>query len=377
MEYSKVAHRDTVLLTVSDPEKDTAALDRAAAILKNGGLVALPTETVYGLGANALDPQAVKNIFLAKGRPQDNPLIIHIVDPQQAQLYAKDIPPVYYELCRRFSPGPLTVILPKREIIPMETSGGLETVAIRIPSHPVAREIIRRAGVPVAAPSANLSGSPSPTTAEHCVHDLWGRVDAIVDAGECSVGVESTVISLAAKPPLLLRPGAVTPAQLREFLPDLVVHHAVTDKLQENERADSPGMKYKHYAPKAQITILDAGSEQFVRYVNAHAHEGLYALCFEEDAAGLKVPYISLGRDEKDQAKHLFAALRELDEKGAKEVYARCPSRQGVGLAVYNRLIRAAAFHECDLNEETQAPSDQNSEAGVPAAGTSFEKRKA
>ena len=359
MEHSKIAHKDTVLLKVTDPEKDTAALDTAAAILKNGGLVALPTETVYGLGANALNPQAVRNIFLAKGRPQDNPLIIHIVDPKEAGLYAKDIPPVYDELCRQFSPGPLTVILPKREIIPLETSGGLETVAVRIPSHPVAREIIRRAGVPVAAPSANLSGSPSPTTAEHCVHDLWGRVDAIVDAGECSVGVESTVISLAENPPVLLRPGAITPQQLRKFLPDLVVHHAVTDKLQANERADSPGMKYKHYAPKAQITILDADSEQFVRYVNAHAREGLYALCFEEDVAGLQVPCISLGADERTQAKHLFAALRELDERGAKEVYARCPSREGVGLAVYNRLIRAAAYHECDLNGEKETRSNE------------------
>lgn len=348
-------HRETQLLTVKEMKQDREAIIRAGQIIRQGGLVALPTETVYGLGANALNPDAVKNIFLAKGRPQDNPLIIHIEDASQAECYAKNIPPVYYELCRRFCPGPLTIILPKKDIIPLETSGGLETVAIRIPAHPVARAIIHEAGVPIAAPSANLSGSPSPTTAQHCVHDLWGRVDAIVDAGECSVGVESTVISLAGEKPILLRPGAVTPQMLEEFLPDLMIHEAVTEKLKEGVRADSPGMKYKHYAPKAKITILDADSREFTEYVNSQKKEGLFALCFEEDVPFLQVPYISLGKDETDQAKHLFAALRELDERGAQEVYARCPSKQGVGLAVYNRLIRAAAYQEHTLDGESEA----------------------
>lgn len=344
--------KKTLLLTINDVVSDADKLSRAAAIIRRGGLVAFPTETVYGLGANALDPQAVKGIFAAKGRPQDNPLIIHLYDPSQTQQYAKNIPPVYYALCERFSPGPLTVILPKRDCIPMETSGGLDTVAVRIPSHPVAREIIRLAGVPVAAPSANLSGSPSPTTAQHCVHDLWGRVDAIVDGGACGVGLESTVISLAGEKPVLLRPGAVTPQMLRELLPDPQIHQAVTEKLQAGVKASSPGMKYKHYAPKAQITILDADSAQFVAYVNAHKRPGLFALCFAEDVAGLQVPYVSLGADEADQARHLFAALRQLDELGAKEVYARCPDKEGVGLAVYNRLIRAAAYHELPVEQE-------------------------
>lgn len=354
MESETLKKKETRLLTVSDAEKDSDALRTAGQIIRQGGLVALPTETVYGLGANALNPQAVKNIFLAKGRPQDNPLIIHLEDASQAQLYAKNIPPVYYELCRRFSPGPLTVILQKKDVIPPETSGGLDTVAIRIPAHPAARAIIHWAGVPVAAPSANLSGSPSPTTAQHCIHDLWGKVDAIVDAGECSVGLESTVISLAGEKPILLRPGAITPQMLREVLPELVIHEAVTQKLADGIRADSPGMKYKHYAPKAQITILDADSEEFVEYVNSHAKEGLFALCFAEDIDGLKVPYVSLGKDEADQAKKLFAALRELDERGAKQVYARCPSKEGVGLAVYNRLIRAAAYHEFAPQDEEE-----------------------
>ena len=352
MEGQTVEKKDTILIKVSDPHNCAQQMCPVGKIIREGGLVALPTETVYGLGANALDPEAVRHIFMAKGRPQDNPLIIHIEDASQAERYAKNIPPEYYKLCRRFSPGPLTVILPRKEIVPIQTAGGLDTIAIRIPSHPVAREIIHQAGVPIAAPSANLSGSPSPTTAEHCVHDLWGKVDASVDAGECSVGVESTVISLAGEKPILLRPGAVTPEMLREVLPDLVIHSAVTDKLKEGQRADSPGMKYKHYAPKANITIVDGDSREFVQYVNSHAREGLYALCFEEDTAELKVPYLSLGRDEVDQAKRLFAALRELDDRGAKEVYARCPSREGVGLAVYNRLIRAAAYHELSLQDE-------------------------
>ena len=346
---------DTLLLSAADGQQ---ALQKAGQLIRQGGLVAFPTETVYGLGANALDPQAVRGIFAAKGRPQDNPLIIHLEDASQTALYAKNIPPVYYQLCEQFSPGPLTIILPKRENIPLETSGGLDTVAVRIPSHPVARQIIHWAGVPVAAPSANLSGSPSPTTAEHCINDLWGRVDAIVDGGACSVGLESTVLSLAGERPVLLRPGAVTPQMLRPFLPDLQLHEAITHRLREGQTAASPGMKYKHYAPKAQITILDADSREFVEYVNHHREDGLFALCLEEDLAGLQVPAISLGADDEDQARRLFAALRELDRRGAKKVYARCPDKEGAGLAVYNRLIRAAAYHEQSLDDPKQERYD-------------------
>ena len=344
-------HRETQLLTVKEMKQDREAIIRAGQIIRQGGLVALPTETVYGLGANALNPDAVKNIFLAKGRPQDNPLIIHIEDASQAERYAKNIPPVYYELCRRFCPGPLTIILPKKDIIPLETSGGLETVAIRISAHPVARAIIHEAGVPIAAPSANLSGSPSPTTAQHCVHDLWGRVDAIVDAGECSVGVESTVISLAGEKPILLRPGAVTPQMLKEFLPDLMIHEAVTEKLKEGVRADSPGMKYKHYAPKADVTLLDGTFEQFKAYVDAHADQNPSCLCFTGEAEKLGVPCVEYGRegDGADQAKHIFRSLRALDEQGDAVVYARCPRKDGLSMAVYNRLIRAAAFRVIEL----------------------------
>lgn len=353
--------KQTKLLPVSDLQKDQENIQTAAKLLREGGLVAIPTETVYGLGANALDAQAVTNIFIAKGRPQDNPLIIHICQPQQAQQYAKEIPDVYYELCRRFSPGPLTVILKKKDIIPLQTSGGLDTVAIRIPSHPVARAIIAAAGVPIAAPSANLSGSPSPTTGQHCIHDLWGRVDAIVDSGPCEVGLESTVISLAGQHPVLLRPGAVTPEQLEEVLGPIEIHQAVTGQLKSGAEAASPGMKYKHYAPKAKITILDGTAADYAAYVNSKKAPGVYALCFEEDVPGLQVPCIcwGSGEDEGSQAHRLFAALRELDEKGAQYVYAHCPEKTGIGLAVYNRLIRAAAFDEQKLTAEVISQAEK------------------
>ena len=318
----------TKLLTITDPEVQFKAVQEAAEILKQGGLVAIPTETVYGLAGNGLDPQAVKNIFLAKGRPQDNPLIIHIESPAQAEKYAQEIPAEYYELCRRFSPGPLTVILKKKDCIPMETSGGLETVAIRIPSHPVARAIITAADLPIAAPSANLSGKPSPTSAQHCVDDLWGKVDAIVDGGDCMVGVESTVISLAEEKPILLRPGAVTAEQLREILPELEIHQAVTGELEQGAKATSPGMRYKHYSPNAKVTILNGSTEAYTRFMEKQAQDGVYALCFEEDTVGLTVPYIVWGslNNEDSQAQHLFSALRELDKLGAKKVYAHGPS---------------------------------------------------
>jgi len=344
---------NTQLLQISNPALQREEVQQAAEILKQGGLVAIPTETVYGLGANALNPQAVKNIFITKGRPQDNPLIIHVEDATQAEKYARDIPAVYYELCERFSPGPLTIILKKKDCIPMETSGGLDTVAIRIPAHPVARAIIKAAGVPVAAPSANLSGKPSPTSAQHCVDDLWGKVDAIVDSGDCTVGVESTVITLAEEKPMLLRPGAVTAEQLREFLPDLEIHQAVVGELEQGAKATSPGMRYKHYSPNAKVTILNGSSKAYTDFLANQQEKGLYALCFEEDVPNLSVPYIVWGsrEDDSSQAQHLFSALRKLDELGAVRVYAHGPSKEGVGLAVYNRLIRAAGFDEQDLEE--------------------------
>lgn len=321
-------------------------IEQAGLILREGGLVAIPTETVYGLGANAFNAHAVTRIFEAKGRPQDNPLIVHIAEFEQLCPLVRQVPESAKLLADHFWPGPLTIILPKADCIPQETSGGLDTVAVRFPSHPVAQAIIRAAGVPIAAPSANLSGKPSPTTAQHVLDDMDGKIEMIVDGGKCSVGVESTVLTLAGDHPVLLRPGGVSIEQIRELLPDAQVDPAVVHKLEEGRTAASPGMKYKHYAPLARVIVVDASKQQYIDYVNSHAKEDVWALCFEEDQDKLKVPVLCYGAqlDSGAQARHLFDALRRFDELGAKTVYAHCPDRSGVGLAVYNRLIRAAGF---------------------------------
>lgn len=341
---------ETKVYTVPPEEMDTPAcreaLSRVGEILRRGRLAAIPTETVYGLAADACNPQAVKSIFTTKGRPQDNPLIVHICSMEMWGEIVQEIPPAARRLAEAFWPGPLTIILPKNERIPPVTSGGLDTVAVRFPSHPVARELIRLAGVPIAAPSANLSGLPSPTTAQRCMEDLWGRVEAIVDAGSCSVGVESTVVTLAQHPPRLLRPGGITLEQLRSVLGQVEVDPAVTRQLQQGQKASSPGMKYKHYAPKANVQLVEADRETYLDYVNRQKGEGVYALCFSEDLPAIQIPAVAYGSGEEplSQAHGLFESLRQLDELGAKVVYARCPSKEGVGLAVYNRLIRAAGF---------------------------------
>lgn len=316
----------------------------AAQVLKNGGLVALPTETVYGLAANALDADAVAGIFEAKGRPQDNPLIVHIAELGELKPLVTDIPAKAGLLAEAFWPGPLTMILKRSPLIPAVVSAGLDTVAIRMPSHPIAREIIKAAGVPLAAPSANLSGSPSPTCAQHVLQDLNGRIPLIIDGGICNVGVESTVVSLVGETPALLRPGGISAEQLSAVIGEITIDKGVLNKLEDNHTVSSPGMKYKHYSPKANVIILDEGSDPYSKYVNNIP--GAYALCFEEDIPKLTGPYVSYGseQDDSQQAYLLFNALRELDRRGAKTVYARAPKQTGVGLAVYNRLLRAAGF---------------------------------
>ena len=332
--------KHTVLLKGDRPQD----LKKAGELLRAGGLVAIPTETVYGLAANALDGAAVKAIYQAKGRPSDNPLIVHICDLAQLPPLVREVPETAKKLAQAFWPGPLTIILKKSGLVPRETSGGLDTVAVRFPAHPVAQEVIRAAGVPLAAPSANLSGKPSPTTFAHVEEDLTGRVDALVDGGDCTVGVESTVVTLAEGVPRVLRPGGITVAQLREVLDRVEVDPAVLHKLEAGKQAASPGMKYKHYAPQAQVLLVDASPEDYETYVNQKG-DGT-ALCFDEDAAYLTVPFVSYGSryDGAKQAHLLFSALHYLDQVGAKKAYARMPSKRGVGLAVYNRIIRAAAF---------------------------------
>lgn len=343
---------NTEILSVCTDENELNqnAVDRAAALLRAGEVVAIPTETVYGLAANAFCESAVAKIFKAKGRPQDNPLIVHIAAFDELDELVAQVPESAKQLADAFWPGPLTMILPKSGKIPDAVSAGLATVAVRMPSHPVARAVISAAGLPLAAPSANLSGSPSPTNAKYVWDDMQGRIPLILDGGSSEVGVESTVVTLAGAVPRVLRPGGVTVEQLRAVLGEVEVDDAVLHQLKAGVAAASPGMKYKHYAPRAEITIVRGTLEDFCAYV---AGKDAFILCFagEERYFDRAVTYGNAA-DDRAQANRLFDALRELDEQGAETVYARCPSLSGVGLAVYNRLIRAAGFHIVDLTRE-------------------------
>ena len=317
-------------------------------------MVGIPTETVYGLAADALNGAAVAKIFRAKGRPMDNPLIVHVAafDDIERFRLVSEIPETAKKLAKAFWPGPLTMIMKRTDAVPPEVSAGLDTVAIRLPSHPVAQAVIRAADTPLAAPSANLSGSPSPTTARHVLNDMDGKIDAVLDGGASAVGVESTVITLAAETPRVLRPGGITVEMLREVLGAVDVDDAVLHQLAEGAAAASPGMKYKHYAPKANVILLRGSDDAYISYVNAHAADDVCALCCDEDLLLLTTKTVSLGRrgDYLTHARHLFDCLRRMDEnKTVRTVYSRLPSTEGVGLAVYNRLIRAAGFEVIEL----------------------------
>ncbi len=323
---------------------DETGIKTAAQILENGGIVAIPTETVYGLAASAYDDNAIKKVFEAKGRPQDNPLIVHIAEISQINDIVSDFNEKAEKLATRFWPGPLTMVLPRTDKVAKSVSAGLDTVAVRMPSNEVARKIIKESKLPLAAPSANLSGSPSPTTADHVIADLDGRIDAVVMSCHSDVGVESTVVSLATNPPRLLRPGKVTAEQLREILPDLVIDKAVLAEPEKGVKAASPGMMYKHYSPKTEVFLVEAESDEFARFVNGK--ENSAAICFSEDAKKLNCQTLSMGdvKDEEEQARVIFELLRKSDTLGVKTVYVHAPSKSGVGLAIYNRLIRAAGF---------------------------------
>ncbi len=328
----------------------TQDIPAVAQFLKQGQVVGLPTETVYGLAANALNPQAVKKIFEAKNRPADNPLIVHISHIDQLGDLVCEIPETARKLAAAFWPGPLTMVLPRSEKVPDVVTAGGNTVAVRLPSHPMARAIIDAAGFPLAAPSANRSGSPSPTTAQHVINDLNGIIPAVFDGGACEVGLESTVISLAGEKPRLLRPGGITPKQLKEVLGDLELDPSITSDIHLNA-VSSPGMKYKHYAPKAKVTLLNGASSAFIDFVNGQAGQKTAVLCFEEEQEKIQLPCLCLGsKAHPEQAAHnLFSLLRLADEQGYEQIFAHCPEKDGIGLAVYNRLIRAAAFDEREL----------------------------
>ncbi len=342
---------NTQVFSASDPKTP----ELAAAIVRRGGLVAIPTETVYGLGADGLNPEAVAKIFEAKGRPNDNPLILHVTGAEQLPLFCHSIPESAYRLAERFWPGPLTMVLPARDNVPRCTTAGLSTVAMRCPKTEVTRKIIALAGVPIAAPSANLSGKPSTTTAEHVLHDHNGNIDAIVDGGPCAVGVESTIVDLTEPRPRLLRPGGITPEQLLEVLGDLVIDKAVTAQIDKDAVVKAPGMKYRHYAPQEPVVIVSGSREKAAAYIHRHFVPGDRVLCFEEELSLYQdCNPLAYGREDDVQtlSAGLFAALRELDDPSIHQVYARCPVGGGVAYAVQNRLKKAAAFHIIDAEAE-------------------------
>ena len=336
-----MSHVQTIRLT---GEQTGAAAD----ILRRGGLVGIPTETVYGLGADGLNPEAVARIFAAKGRPQDNPLILHIPSADWLERYCDPIPPAAYALAGRFWPGPLTMILRRRPVVPDVVAAGLDTVGMRCPAHPVTRAIISAAGVPVAAPSGNTSGRPSPTTAAHMLEDMDGRIDAIVDGGACQVGVESTIVDLTVTPSRLLRPGGVTLEELEQVLGEVEVDPAVTRLLGAGERPRAPGMKYRHYAPKAPVTVVRGDPAAGARYIRRHIADADGVICFNEFVPlfeGHPVEPIGPAADQAEQARRIFDALRYFDGTPVTHIWAQGPEAEGLGLAISNRLNKAAGFH--------------------------------
>lgn len=334
------------LKITKNTETDRVILEKAAEVIRRGGLVAVPTETVYGLAGSALLEESAEKIFSAKGRPADNPLIVHIADPAEAEKIAYTTP-LYHRLAKRFMPGPLTVILKKRECIPYTVTAGGETVAVRCPSHPVARALIEFSGHPIAAPSANRSGIPSPTTAQHVLEDMDGRIDMIIDGGECDIGLESTVVKLNGDDGCtILRPGAVTADMLAEVCEKVTISSAVVEPSLANDiKPESPGMKYKHYAPTAEVILIDAPDDIFFNYIreNAVGKYGVFAADEDSERIGNGV-FLSIGAkgDAKEASRRLFTLLRRADEMGLETIYAQCPPAEGEYLALYNRIVRAA-----------------------------------
>jgi len=331
---------------------DDAVFEKAGKVIREGGLVAFPTETVYGLGANAYDPTAAEKIFAAKGRPSDNPLIVHVTSPEDAESFAHTND-TYYKLAEHFMPGPLTVILEKKDNIPSSVTGGLATVAVRCPEHPAARRLIECAGVPVAAPSANVSGRPSPTNGAHVLLDMDGRVDMILDGGESRIGVESTVIRLENDGCTILRPGEVIARELCSVVGNVYVADAVKDPSAAGENPESPGMKYRHYAPNAPLVLLCGTDEEFAGYVNSRT-EKCAVLSYTEnmgDYEGACVMDAGSKESPAEQMHKLFTVLRNCDEIDCEIIYAHLPPDGDEYLALYNRIIRAAGNEVVYLGE--------------------------
>lgn len=347
----------TKVVTISDPahlsEEDIKKLEEAAAIIKSGGLVAFPTETVYGLGANALDERAAKKIYEAKGRPSDNPLIAHVADFADLAPITSMIPEGGKKLGDAFWPGPLTLVFPKSAIVPMGTTGGLDTVAVRMPSDPIALALIRLAGVPIAAPSANTSGRPSPTTAQHVIQDMDGRIDMIIDGGPVGIGVESTIVDVTEKLPVLLRPGAVTMEMLKTVVGDVNIDPAILGPLSPGTRPKAPGMKYRHYAPKAELTLFEGEPKPVIIEINRQAAEQMNCgkrvgiICTDETIEQYYadvVKSIGLRSKEETVAHNLYAVLRDFDDLEVDYIYSESFSANHLGQAIMNRLKKAAGY---------------------------------
>ena len=339
---------NTILFTENTKEN----IEKAAEIIRRGGLLGIPTETVYGLGANALNADACRRIYEAKGRPQDNPLIIHVPDASWLSRYCEKVPESAYRLAEAFWPGPLTMILPKKEIVPYRTTGGLETVGVRCPNHPITRAVIAAADVPIAAPSGNTSGRPSPTCIADMIEDMDGRIEGMFDGGPCAVGVESTIIDLTCTPPRLLRAGGLPLEELERVLGTVLVDKCITQLMTDGERPRAPGMKYRHYAPKAPVTVVTGDGKKSAAYIAAHAPEGAGVICFSEFRAqfpGCVVHELGPEGDKSEQARRVFDALREFDATDVTEIFAQCPDDAGLGLAIGNRLKKAAGFHVVEV----------------------------
>ncbi len=345
----------TIMQTINPESFQDEELQEACKILQQGGLVAFPTETVYGLGGDALRPEASAKIYEAKGRPSDNPLIVHIADMEALEDVAQNIPEAAYKLARHFWPGPLTMIFSKKEKVPKSTTGGLDTVAVRMPSHPIARALIRESGVYIAAPSANTSGRPSPTKAEHVQEDLDGRIDMIIDGGAVGIGLESTIVDMSTGIPTILRPGYITKEMLEEVLGQVQVDPAIlARKIDPNIVAKAPGMKYRHYAPKGQMTIVEGDTEKVIEAINTFCRDKMkegrsVAVIATEETRGRyqcdNIRSIGSRRTEGSIAAGLYDILREMDHIGAEYIFAESFEQDSLGKAIMNRMLKAAAYH--------------------------------
>lgn len=349
----------TIVKKINEENMEPGCLEDAASILQKEGLVAFPTETVYGLGGDALDTEAAKKIYEAKGRPSDNPLIVHIADMDNLLDLAEEIPEKAYQLADKFWPGPLTMIMRKSNKVPYGTTGGLDTVAIRMPSNKIALQLIRESGVCIAAPSANTSGRPSPTKAEHVIEDLNGKIDMIIDGGAVGIGLESTIVDLTSEIPTILRPGFITKEMLEEVIGTVEIDETIiAKKMDPNLRPKAPGMKYKHYAPKAELTIVEGIEQAVVDTINAYAAQKMEegsrvgVIATDETFARYKascVKTIGSRHDEEQIARGLYAILRDFDEQEVDVIYSEGFADSKLGQAIMNRLLKAAGYHVVEV----------------------------